>query len=226
VDGTTEETAPPLREPGGHGRSRGLRLSTRLLAIALASTIVVPAAAWLLDFHGLALGLIALTAIAATLGANRLYSPRIDRWLQGAKGERDVAAVLSRLEGDGWRALHGVSLGRGDVDHVLVGPGGIYTIETKSSRGQIGVDRIRPAMLKQAYAEKKLLERITGLDVEPLLVFSQAWLVGSVPARRRGVTIVPARMLQHYISRRRPTLQPERAKRIYEQLVVALADAS
>jgi hypothetical protein len=32
-------------------------------------------------------------------------------------------------------------------------------------------------MLEQAYAEKKLLETVTGLDVQPLLVFSQAWLV-------------------------------------------------
>ncbi len=224
--GSIEETARPPREPGGHARSRGLRLNTRLLAIVVASLIVVLAAGWLLDFHGLALILIALTAIAVMLGANCLYSRQVDRWLQGAKGERDVAALLSQLEADGWQALHDVSLGRGNVDHVLVGPGGIYTIETKSNRGQIGVDRIQPAMLKQAYAQKKLLERITGLDVEPLLVFSQAWLVGSVPTRRKGVTVLPARMLQHYISRRRPTLQAEQANRIYGQLVVALADAS
>jgi hypothetical protein len=74
-------------------------------------------------------------------------------------------------------AIHDVSPGRGNVDHVVVGPGGVFTIETKSHRGRIRVDRIDGAMLKQAYAQKKLLERVTGLEVEPLLVFTQAWLL-------------------------------------------------
>jgi hypothetical protein len=80
-------------------------------------------------------------------------------------------------------------------------------------------------MLKQAYAEKKLIERITGMEVQSLLVFSRAWLVGSVPAQRMGVTILPARMLGHYFSRRRPVLAAERAEQIHSHLAQALTDA-
>jgi hypothetical protein len=156
------------------------------------------------------------------LGGNRLYSAQADRWLQGAEGERAVAAVLAQLEGDGWRALHDISLGRGNIDHILVGPGGIFTIETKSHQEPTNIDRIDPKMLKQAYAQKKLLERITGLEVQPLLVFSRAYLVGHVPAQRRGVTILPARMLQHYFSRRRPILEASEADEVYARLTVAL----
>lgn len=219
--GSSKEAARALAEPGGHARARGLELNKRLLAVVVASLIAI-LAAWLLGFRGVDLTLIALAAIAAMLGANRLYSPQIERWLQGAKGERDVAAVLAELEADGWQSLHDISLGRGNIDHILVGPGGLFTIETKSHRGRIGVDGIRPEMLKQAYAQKKLLERITDLDVQPLLVFSQAYLIGSVPARRKGVVILPARTLKHYLSRQRPTLSEERASQIHRRLGIGL----
>lgn len=211
------------RQPGQHARSYGLALSTRLLVVAGGALVVLLAAGPVFGLRGLALILVELAAIGVMLGADRWYSPQADRWLQGAQGEREVAAVLAELEGDGWRALHDVSLGRGNVDHILIGPGGIFTIETKSNRGRVSVDRIEPAMLKQAYAQKKLLERITGLDVQPLLVFSQAWLVGSVPARRNGVVVLPARMLQHYFSRRRPAHPANRADQLYEHLAAALS---
>ena len=134
-----------------------------------------------------------------------------------------MGAVLAQLEGDGWRVLHDISLGRGNVDHVLVGPGGIFTIETKSHPGRIGVDQIDPKMLKQAYAEKKLLERITGLEVQSLLVFSRAYIVGNIPAQRRGVTVLPARMLPHYFSRRRPVFGADQSDNVYQRLAGALS---
>ncbi len=102
-------------------------------------------------------------------------------------------------------------------------PGGVFAIETKSRPGKLGVDRIDPRMLSQAYAEKKLIERITGLETQPLLVFSRAWLIGSLPAKRKGVTILPARMLAHYFSRRRPVMTAERAAQIHARLAHALS---
>jgi hypothetical protein len=65
-----------------------------------------------------------------------------------------------------------------------------------------------------------------ALDVQPLLVFSRAYIVGSIPAQRRGVTILPARMLQHYFSRRRPVLEASAADEIYARLTVALSPVS
>jgi hypothetical protein len=194
--------------------------------IGCAALLVIAAAWTVLGLRGLPLILVELVALGAMFGGYRLYSSQADRWLQGAEGERAVATVLAKLENDGWRALHDISLGRGNVDHVLVGPGGIFTLETKSNRGRLGVDRIDPKMLKQAYAEKKLLERITGLEIQPLLVFSQAYLVGHVPAKRQGVTILPARMLPHYFSRRRPILEASQSESVYQRLATALSTDS
>ncbi|MGQ0845456.1 MAG: nuclease-related domain-containing protein [Sporichthyaceae bacterium] len=57
-------------------------------------------------------------------------------WRLGARGERRVAAQLARL-GPAWRVLHAVEVGdRGsDIDHVLVGPGGVFTLNAKHHPG-------------------------------------------------------------------------------------------
>jgi hypothetical protein len=54
----------------------------------------------------------------------------------GFVGEEIVGAELARL-GPGWHVLHGVPVGAGstDVDHVLVGPSGVYTINSKHHPG-------------------------------------------------------------------------------------------
>jgi hypothetical protein len=194
--------------------------------IACAALLAMATAWTVFGLRGMPLLLVELVAVGAMLAGDRLYSAQADRWLRGAAGERAVGAVLAQLEDEGWRALHDISLGRGNVDHVLVGPGGIFTIETKSHPGRIGIDRIDPKMLKQAYAEKKLLENVTGLNVQPLLVFSRAYLVGHVPAKRQGVTILPARMLQHYFSRRRPVLEASQSDSVYQRLAAALSTDS
>ena len=50
----------------------------------------------------------------------------------GADGERAVASALAQLP-DGWTVLHSLPVGRSgaDIDHLVVGPAGIFTIDTK-----------------------------------------------------------------------------------------------
>lgn len=145
-----------------------------------------------------------------------------DRAARGAEGERKVGAILEGL-GPDWHVLHGVWLGHGDIDHVLVGPGGTFTIETKANAGYIPLASVEDRMLRQAYAQSKVLAKVSGLDVVPLLVFSDAFLIGSPPTTRRGVTILPARMLANYLlHRRRPKLSPDEVVEIAECLRLAL----
>jgi len=151
-----------------------------------------------------------------------LRAEEADGLLQSAEGKREVGEICAALGTDGWHALHGVSIGRGNIDHILVGPGGIFTIRLNSHRGRIPIDRIDPKMFVQAYAEKRLLEELTGRDVQALLVFSRAHLVGLLPAKRRGVTILPARMLRHYFKRRRPVLDAPEATRLHARLAATL----
>lgn len=96
------------------------------------------------------------------------------------------------------------------------------------SRGAEGIflDHLDPKMVSQAYAEKKKLEEITFMEVDPLLVFSRAYIVGPVPARRRGVLIMPARMLAGHLARRQPVLSVERAEVIHRRLALAVGQAA
>jgi hypothetical protein len=220
------QTREALLTAGYATRSRALRLSFRQLLIGIGALLVLLTSALLLHFQGWLLVAIEFGVIGALVLTDRILDPRVERLFQGADGERTVGRELELLADDGWLTLHNVSLGRGDVDHVLIGPGGLFIIETKSHKGRFRVDRIDQGMLKQAYAEKKRMERITGYTFEPLLVFSNAWLIGRVPAKRDGVTILPARMLADFVSRRKRTVSPERAKQVHERLVEALAGVS
>lgn len=211
------------RAAGQHARGQAHALATRVLVATGLLLLLLLGAGPVFGLQGPALIGIELAALAAMVGVDRVYSRRFDRWLQGAEGEESVGTVLEGLETQGWYAVHDVSLGRGNVDHVAIGPGGIFAIETKSHRGRIPIDRIDRSWLRQAYAERKLLERITGMRVEALLVFSDAYLVGSVPAHRQGVTILPARMLTGFLERRRPTVPATEAREMAERLANAVA---
>ena len=57
-------------------------------------------------------------------------------WYQGALGEIEVGRMLSDL-GPEWFVRHAVPIGAGtkDVDHLVIGPGGVFAINTKHHSG-------------------------------------------------------------------------------------------
>lgn len=213
---------PPaaVRRAGQHARATQRRLAGRATQVAAAALFVLVLGIALLGFGWLTCA-IEVGVVVLLVLTDRTASPLIDRWRRGAAGEELVGQVLDNLRDSGWFALHDVQLGRGNIDHVLVGPAGIFTIETKSHRGRLRAAAIDSKMLKQAYAEAKLMERITGLRADPLLVFSSAYLTPAV-TRRDGVLILPARMLAGHLKRRGGTIPPERVKDVYQRLAAAL----
>lgn len=52
----------------------------------------------------------------------------------GYLGERYVGDILAPLTAKGWRIVHDVPCPLGNVDHVAVGPAGVFVIETKARR--------------------------------------------------------------------------------------------
>ncbi|HEV2791726.1 MAG TPA: nuclease-related domain-containing protein [Solirubrobacterales bacterium] len=209
------------RVAGQHARAQARVLSKVEMWIGIGgvSALLV---GWLLRVPSEALILFELAAIAALVVVGRRVDRDFGRWLRGAEGEEAVGELLDGLAADGWLVIHDVSFGRGNIDHVVIGPGGVFTVETKSHAGRISLDRLDPKMVAQAYAEKKSLETITGIKVQALLVFSRAYLIGRVPAKRRGVTVVPAKMLPWFFSRRRPTMSPQEAREIHDRLAPAV----
>lgn len=82
-----------------------------------------------------------IAAVSATPAPSRVVSvlarltgrtPTADSWAVGAQGEQIVGRQLQKLD-KRWHVLHSVPVGRrgSDIDHVLVGPAGVFTLNTK-----------------------------------------------------------------------------------------------
>ncbi|MEO3973908.1 nuclease-related domain-containing protein [Streptomyces sp. CAU 1734] len=108
-------------------------------------------------------------------------------WKVGIAGERVVGRELKRLSRHGWLALHSIPLSaRNDIDHLLIGPGGVFTINTKNhpkASVWVGDDMVKlnggesyPYVRKsrsEAVRAKRVLDRGCGfpVPVSPLIVF-------------------------------------------------------
>jgi hypothetical protein len=64
----------------------------------------------------------------------------IENWRRGAAGERRTARALRALEPAGWHMRHDLLAERGNRDHILVGPSGVYLLDTKALAGVVRVD--------------------------------------------------------------------------------------
>ena len=215
---------PTGRTAGQYARATVTRLRLRTL---VALGVLAVATALLGRIFGLhdPLFLASEVALLASMFVIQRYVlPLVMRHDRGAAGEERVGGILEELAVQGeWLVIHDVTLGHGNVDHILMGPGGVFTLETKSHPGPIRVGRVHGATLRQAQAERKAIEAITGLNVEPLIVYSHA-RVDRPLARRKGVRVVPAPMLLGYLQKRRPVLVQEQIEKAHELLAAALID--
>jgi hypothetical protein len=115
-----------------------------LLAALLAACMVSLIArdqhwlAWASAFNTLQ-WVLAITLLVRLVWLARLRTPadQAAMWAAGVSGESIVAQELARLSSD-HVVIHSLPLaGCGDADHVVVGPAGVVTIETKSLAGRV-----------------------------------------------------------------------------------------
>jgi len=201
------------------------------LRLRLRTLVTLGVLAVLTSVLGRAFGLHSPLFIGSELGllvtmfvTSRYVLPLVDRHDRGAAGEEHVGGLLYELSGDGWNVIHDASFGYGNVDHIVLGTAGVFAVETKSRQGPVRVRSIHGEILRQAQAQREMLERITGERVEPLVVFSRAW-VDKPLARRRGVRVLPARMLLGYLRRHGQTLTPAQVEQARARVVAALAES-
>lgn len=212
---------PSARAPGQHARALVQRLRLRTL-VALGFLAVATALLGReLGLHSALFIASEIALLAAMFVVSRYVMPLVERRDRGAVGEEQVGGLLDGLEDRGWQAIHDASFGRGNVDHILIGPAGIFTVETKSHPGPVRVARIHGATFAQAQAQQRAIANVTGLPVEPLIVYSRAW-VDRPLARRKGVRVVPARMLPDYLLRLQPTLSFAQADEARASVAAAL----
>jgi hypothetical protein len=216
-------TDPTRRTAGQYAREtvRRLRMRTLVaLGVLAVATALLGRAFGLHDARFLGSEVALLVGIFVI---SRFVLPLVERRDRGASGEEHVGALLDRLRGEQWQVIHDASLGRGNVDHILIGPGGVFTVETKSHPGPVRVGRVHGSTLSQAQAQRRAVERVTGVEVEPLIAYSRAW-VDKPMARRKGVRVMPARMLPSYLERRPAKLSEAEVEQAHERITQALLE--
>ena len=138
--------------PGGSAQARWRRLRavewaawTRTLPWRVAAILGIGAGVGVLgNLVAPQLGLVvaALAAMAAGWGLRFRPSPDAVAWRRGAVGERRTARLLGPLERQGWAVLHDLTVpgSRANIDHLVIGPGGIFVIDSKHYRGHLQLD--------------------------------------------------------------------------------------
>jgi hypothetical protein len=225
--------------PGGSPQAKWRRMRaaewaawTRTLPWRVAAALGIGAGAGLLgSLIAPRLGLV-LGGLAAVVAGGWLRfrpSPEAIAWRRAAAGERRTARLLGPLEQLGWVVLHDLAVpgSRANIDHLAIGPGGIFVIDSKQYRGRLQLDgsgrlwygRYPLAPTLQAVSfEADQAARVLpnpGVVVVPIVAVHGA----QVPCGKvvmNGVPIVPARRLPSMLRQLPAVLGAER--------VVALAD--
>jgi Nuclease-related domain len=63
-------------------------------------------------------------------------------WRRGAVGKRRTARLLGPLERDAWVVLHDLAVprSRANLDHLVIGPGGVFVVDSKRYSGRLQLD--------------------------------------------------------------------------------------
>lgn len=149
-------------------------------------------------------------------------------WYLGAVGELEVGRVLDNL-GTGWWALHAIPVGTAgsDIDHLVIGPAGVFTINSKFHEGKniwVGARRLlvngqRTDHLRNAAFEARRVAKIlTSALGEPVVVGS---IIAVVAARRitfkeqpADVTVLSSAQLLRWLHQRPVVLTPSESERL------------
>jgi len=152
--------------------------------------------------------------------------PTMDRLKMAYQGEQAVGEFLDRLRADGYQVFHDIAGENFNIDHVLIGPTGIYTIETKTyskpehgraelefdghsirlGQWQSSTDAVVQARAQSGWL-RALLQESTGkdFDVFPVILFP-GWFVKSSGRPDRPIWVLNPKALPEYLKHRQPVL--------------------
>jgi Nuclease-related domain len=178
-----------------------LLLTAAAVIIALfGSSLVVPR----LASYGLWTVVGIMVIIVVGEDVLKLVEQRFNRVRSGMLGEDVIVREIKKLP-DGFAVFRGLKVGEHqDIDCAVVGPAGVFAVEAKSHKGQIGFDgqeltrngrRLEKDFFRETMAEatglRGLIESGAKIDVfvEPVIVFSRA-NVTLGPEKMRGCYVI------------------------------------
>lgn len=180
---------------------------------------------------------VALTLIASVMVGYAIYSylrirAQLAAFKLGIDGEKVVGQFLERLRSHGYSVFHDI-VGKGfNVDHVLIGPAGVFTIETKTySKApgpdvkvhfdgvQLTVDGVSldrdPIVQGKAQADwlRTLLEESTGRRfLTRSVILFPGWYVEQEPGTSKEVWVLEPKALPGFLNHEPEFLSAEDIK--------------
>jgi Nuclease-related domain len=227
--------------PGGsaQARWRGMRAAelaawTRTLPWRVAATLGSGAGGGVLGSLlaprlGLLLG--GLGAVVAGWVLRFRPSPEAIAWRHGAAGERRTARLLGPLKRHGWAILTIWLVcpgSRANIDHLVIGPGGVFVVDSKLYRGRLRLDLsgrlwhgrypLAPVLRAVSFEADQAAQVLTDPDV--VVVPVMAVHGAQVPWGKvvmDGVPVVPARRLPSMLCQLPAVLGSERVAGLADQ---------
>lgn len=155
-------------------------------------------------------------------------------WEAGAAGEQATGAVLARLDRATWTVWHDVrwpGRPKANIDHVVVGPPGVFVIDSKNWSGQLTIadgvlkqnGRSREAIVAGvAEAGLAVFELVPDVPVHPVMCFvRQESLTGWV----RDVMLCSTNNLDVMVQTRPHVLTSEQVSTLATRLDIAFRSA-
>ncbi len=256
-----EQVASPVKGIGRAGTSarrqykamrrvwlRRIRLRFWMFAAALGVLLVLPMAVmasanqhWIWGF-----GFVSGASLAIMVGVREFPPGYITNWQDGAQGEEWTAKELRPLAKQGWTVMHDLrdrrGDGKGNFDHVLVGPSGVFLLDSKAWPGVTTIDKGLPTLRRHedpdlpanvyealpgrqkaaATRLKRALSQETKISVwvTPVVVIWGGFPEGTVEAD--GVTFIRGDLVRGWLREQRGRLVPEHQRRVALGLGAAL----
>jgi hypothetical protein len=170
----------------------------------------------------LGLVLSGLAAVAAAWASRFRPSPDAVAWRRGAVGERRTARLLAALERHGWAVLHDLALpdSQANIDHLVIGPGGVFVIDSKQYRGRLKLDSsgrlwhgrypLTPTLRAVEFEADQAARVLADPQVVVPIVAVHGAQVPWGKAVVDGVPVAPARRLPSMLRALPAVLGPER----------------
>jgi len=175
--------------------------------------------------------IVAVVAVAYAVFRFYRVLPRVRQLKLGRDGEKEVGQNLEALRERGYQVFHDVVGDGFNLDHVLIGPAGVFTVETKThSKPAKGDARIafdgerilvdgfeldrNPVVQAKAQASwlRELLAGSTGrsFEVRSVIVYP-GWFVEHTGPSKRGSWVLNPKALPAFLDHEPAQLTPEDA---------------
>jgi hypothetical protein len=133
-----------LKGSGNYLKSQTRKNLAKAILSLLLFGLIFSAASYRI-IQTLSLGILETAGLLASLiplAAFMYYQRKYRIYRGGSQGEKNVIKTLTRTFNDEYSLINSVCLpgGGGDIDHVVLGPNGVFVLETKNWSGRILVN--------------------------------------------------------------------------------------